>query len=94
MFDPIPVQTNSHGEPYIVVDSQCPSCVGSAVRFDIAEPTGVATTCGNCGGEGKIKLVIPLFANLVKRDGVEMVTNRFNRASTVTYEEFLAGKRP
>ncbi len=94
MFDPIPVQVNSRGEPYVVLDSKCIICNGTGVRSDISEPRGTANTCVNCSGEGKIPLTVPLFTHLMRRDDVEKVGNRFNRSSTVTYEEFLAGKRP
>ncbi|HME71144.1 MAG TPA: hypothetical protein VKM54_14915 [Myxococcota bacterium] len=85
------------------IEVECESCDGTGLYRGMAEPPGVAVICLNCRGSGCAKLVFKSFYGLKKRRDVKTVQR--SRGSTlasgigpggrsITYAEFLAGKRP
>jgi hypothetical protein len=85
------------------VESECGSCGGTGVYRGFAEPAGVGVVCLNCDGTGERTIEYTPFTGLKKREGVRTVSRSRGSfiatgvgayGSSVTYEEFLNGKRP
>lgn len=85
------------------VDAECSACRGSGVYRGFAEPQGVGVVCLQCDGSGCKKLSFEPFSGRKRRDDVRTV--QLSRGSfigtgvgpaghSITYEEFLSGKRP
>lgn len=86
----------------VTVEAQCPDCKGTAIYRGMCEPKGVGVICTKCKGTGKVDLTYILFTGLVRRDDVVIVcrdsygipAKERTGNEDITYEEFLAGKRP
>lgn len=85
------------------IETECSSCSGTGVYRGFAEPPGVAVVCLNCSGTGKRELEYTPFTGLKRRDGVKTVQRSRGsliiagvgpHGGSITYEEFLKGKRP
>lgn len=85
------------------IQTECGSCGGTGVYCGFAEPKGVGVVCLGCNGTGCATVEYKEFTGLKKRKGVDTV--RLSRGtfiatgvgpagSSVTYQEFLDGKRP
>ena len=85
------------------LEVQCGTCRGTGVYHGFAEPKGVGVVCGECDGTGAKTLKYEPFTGLKQRNDVETVrrsagsllpTGVGPTGGSVTYEEFLQGKRP
>lgn len=85
------------------VKAECSSCGGTGVYCGFAEPKGTGVVCLNCDGTGCSTIKYKPFTGLKRRTGVEKVmlsrgtfimTGVGPAGSSVTYEEFMSGKRP
>ncbi len=85
------------------VEAECSSCRGTGIYRGFAEPQGVGVVCLNCDGTGCRSIEYTPFTGLKRRDDVRTVQR--SRGSlifagvgptggSVTYEEFLRGKKP
>ena len=85
------------------IEIECPSCGGTGLYCGFAEPKGTAVICHGCNGDGNCLYQYKPFTGRKRKKGVQIV--RESRGSfiatgvgpvgdSVTYEEFLAGKRP
>jgi hypothetical protein len=84
------------------VEAQCDACGGTGVYCGMAEPKGVGVVCHTCGGSAKMTIAYTPFTGRKRREGVTTVQVSRGMSiigcgpsgSSVTYEEFLAGKLP
>lgn len=87
----------------ITVKTECESCRGTGLYSGMCEGEGVAVICLGCNGTGCAEVAYKPF---VKRRGRrDIKTVRLSRGSfiatgvgpmgsSITYQEFLKGKRP
>lgn len=87
----------------IEVKVECSSCGGSGVYCGFAEPKGTGVVCVYCDGTGGKTISYKPFEGLKKREGVRTVRRSAGTfigtgvgpvGSSVSYDEFLNGKRP
>lgn len=85
------------------VKTECSSCSGTGVYVGFAEAQGTGVVCLNCDGTGARNVEYTPFTGLKRRDGVRTVSRSKGTfigtgigayGSSVSYEEFLKGKRP
>lgn len=85
------------------VIAECSACRGTGIYRGMAEPPGIGVVCLKCNGEGFVKLEYkPFTGRRMKTDvhticrsrGSFIATGVGPGRSSVTYEEFLKGKRP
>lgn len=85
------------------VEAECGACGGTGVYCGFAEPKGIGVVCCQCDGSGKQVITYTPFTTRKRRTGVKTVqvsagtfigTRVGLVGSSVTYEEFLAGKMP
>lgn len=85
------------------IETECSSCRGTGIYRGFAEPQGVGVVCLDCDGTGCRMMEYTPFTGLKRRDDVRTVQR--SRGSlifagvgptggSVSYEEFLNGKRP
>lgn len=85
------------------VETECSSCQGTGIYRGFAEPQGVGVVCLNCDGTGCRTMEYTPFTGLKRRDDVRTVQR--SRGSlifagvgptggSISYEEFLRGKKP
>ena len=85
------------------IQTECSSCGGTGVYKGFAEPAGVGVVCVTCDGTGCRTIEYTPFTKMNKRKDVRevrrsrgtlIVTGVGPTGESVTYEEFLSGKRP
>lgn len=85
------------------IETECSSCRGTGVYRGFAEPQGVGVLCLNCDGSGCRTMEYTPFTGLKRRDDVRTVQRSRGSlifagvgptGNSVSYEEFLSGKRP
>lgn len=85
------------------VETECSSCQGTGIYRGFAEPQGVGVLCLNCDGSGCRTMEYTPFTGLKKRNDVRTVQRSRGSlifagvgptGSSITYEEFLRGKKP
>jgi hypothetical protein len=85
------------------IETECSSCSGTGLYRGFAEPVGVGVVCLNCEGTGCRSIEFKPFTGLKRR--TDVVTVRVSRGSfiltgvgpagsSISYPEFLNGKRP
>jgi len=85
------------------VKAECSACSGTGVYVSFAEAKGTAVVCLNCDGTGERGIEYTPFTGLKRREGVRTVSrSRGSLIATgvgayggsISYEDFLKGKRP
>ena len=84
------------------VKSECPACDGTGLYRGMAEGPGVAVVCSRCDGGGCVNVEYTPFTSRKRRSDVrEVFLSRGNfvlacgpTGNPVSYEDFMAGKRP
>jgi hypothetical protein len=85
------------------IKTECSSCSGTGVYVGFAEAKGTAVICLYCDGTGACTIEYTPFTSLKKRKGVATVSRSRGTfigtgvgayGSSVSYEDFLKGKRP
>lgn len=85
------------------VKAECSSCGGTGVYVGFAEAKGTGVVCLNCDGTGERTIEYTPFTGLKKREGVATVSRSKGTfiaagvgayGASVSYEDFLKGKRP
>lgn len=87
----------------VKIEVQCSSCNGTGIYCGFAEPKGVGVVCLRCDGSGKGELSYTPFTGRKERKDVKTVqrsrgsfigTGVGPTGNSITYAEFIAGKRP
>lgn len=85
------------------VKAECSSCGASGIYHGFAEPKETGVVCLNCDGTGAREIeYVPFTTRRVRYDinkvsqsrGSLLVTGVGPVGNTITYDEFLSGKRP
>lgn len=85
------------------VEAECSSCRGTGIYRGFAEPQGVGVVCLDCDGTGCRAIEYTPFTGLKRRDDVRTVQRSRGSlifagvgptGNSVSYEEFLRGKKP
>lgn len=85
------------------VKTECSSCSGTGLYRGFAEPPGVAVICVNCDGTGCQEILYTPFSCRKKRYDVQTVQRTRGTlvfagvgptGGTISYQEFLQGKKP
>jgi len=85
------------------VQAECSSCGGTGVYCGFAEPKGTGVVCLSCDGTGCRTIEYKPFTGLKTRTGVHTVrrsqgtfiaTGIGPTGGSVSYDEFLKGKKP
>lgn len=87
---------------FVQLEIECTKCKGTGLLFPLfPDEDGTGIVCDNCNGSGKGTLKYTPFTGLKRIKGVLKVQRpavsimRVGKPRpTITYEEFLAGKRP
>ena len=86
-----------------VIKTECSSCNGTGLYRGFAEPPGVAVICLHCDGEGCKEINYTPFSGRKSRNDVKTVqrssgsfigTGVGPSGKSISYQEFLQGKRP
>lgn len=78
----------------MTIKAECSDCGASGLFRGMCEPDGVAAICTRCRGEGYINLKITEFTRRKGKRGINIVRLSWGHGSSITYQEFQAGKRP
>ena len=87
----------------ISVDTVCRACSGTGLYHGFAEPEGVAVVCLDCEGSGKMQMRYTPFTGRQTRTDITRVQASRGRfiatgvgpaGASISYAEFLNGKRP
>ena len=83
--------------PEKYAEAQCDPCDGTGIYHDGREGDGTGVVCDECEGSGRVVIKYTPFTGRKVRSNIKTVrvSRRLSRESTtVSYEDFLAGKMP
>jgi hypothetical protein len=87
----------------VTIEVECSACGGTGIYHGFAEPQGVGVICLGCNGTGKAKFkYTPFTGRKLRKDikavrrsqGTFIATGVGPTGKSITYEEFLKGKKP
>lgn len=87
-----PVQKSM--EKNMIIKAECSDCGASGLFRGMCEPEGIAVICTRCEGEGYLNLNITEFTRRKGKRGIHTIRLPWGRGTSITYQEFQAGKRP